>query len=473
MARKSKETLLKERLASLGTCPYDIFEILPEDEELFELIAEAEGGNISTAERIIDALLPQAIAEGRINEALLHYVSITTRAACLSAAKKFIPYFLTIHGGYDVADEAIRLLLESEEEALCDEALIQARLKLAVQRAEEASDPVASLNAVSDIDVRLRAPVCLYVYSLGARSGNCSCHEDMLSAAGLPHIKGLFPYCHAICDVPYDESGILGELDIMRQCLYRYPAEGWRDFWLRCMYELTCKYLFGRLELIAEDVIRISEERQYCDRHSRHTLAWLTYLLKHATDDEQLRRAREDRDKVYARCAFEGFSGDIDESELDSLMHEAVYVCSRDELMASTSARLLGDKITHEKNRFKLSATLDGHGKRGRMHFWNATFSIDSSYLNGDLPKIGELTVTEVHNDVCRGGATLEHDKTRSQLLCYAEIDIGGIRHPFEIDFILDIAYISAAKCSKGEMRIKEHTERCGHTVMECQVFLY
>ncbi|MBQ8371675.1 MAG: hypothetical protein IJX38_01870 [Clostridia bacterium] len=473
MARKSKETLLKERLASLGTCPYDIFEILPESEEIFSLIAEAERGNISSAERIIDALLPEAIKAGRPNAALLHYVSITNRAACTSAAKKYISYFLSIHGGYDVAAEAIRLILDSDGPLGTVEGLAEARLRLAVHEAEDASDPLTVLAPISDIDVTLYAPVALYIYSLGAKGGRCVCHEDMLDAAGLPHIKGLFPYCHAVSSTVPDEEEALHELGLMRENLYRYPAEGWRDFWLRCMYEMTLKYLSGRLEIIAEDVIQISEERRYCDRHSRHTLAWLKYLLKHSADPEQAEWAADNYSKIYARCAFEGGDADIDENELEQLMKEAVYVSSRDELMASTTARLLGSRITHERNRFKLSATLEGHGKRGRMHFWNAPLSIDSSYLTAALPAISRLSVVEAHNDVCRGGTTLEHDKAKSQLICYAELDTGGSKHPFEIDLILDIAYISAVKCSEGEIRIKEHTERCGHTVMECQILLY
>ncbi len=481
MARKSKETLLRERLATLGECPFDIFTVLEGSEESLALIAMAEKDDLRAIHKLIGPLFNTCVDEKRYCEALFYLLKKAVALEDLKAAEQTMLYVKAVGAGFTLGGRAYRLI-----ESKCDEPdikrlepLIQdIKALILIDTAVKHGDYDRILAALGELP-KAKYPIeWLYVLSMANRHAskdNSSVAREIASKAGLS-LLGTLPTVHKdylprVENISREEA--LSQLSIMENSLSKHRDGDWRDFWLRCMYEFIEIYLDGDIILMANAAIVASEWRSYYKEHTLHTLAWCD-LQCEKYEGEARERALNHRTELIEKCHFEG----IDTSEAlgearEKIMRDSVYLSSHDEMWNAKDDSVLGAKIEHTRNRYMVKLELSGHGKRGRMHFWETTLSLPVGKEEPRPPRLSKLEITETHNRVSRGGITLDADKMTSQVICYSEITLDEVKHPFELDMILDIAYISAVKCSQGEIKIRSHKVSGGYIVMNAQVFLY
>ena len=93
---------------------------------------------------------------------------------------------------------------------------------------------------------------------------------------------------------------------------------------------------------------------------------------------------------------------------------------------------------------------------------------------NQDTPPVlGPAKITERRHEVSRGGITLESDKKLSQVICAGEILIGEKPHPFEVDLVLDISYVSTTKCEWFDVKVKEYGRVGDYLVMQAMISIW
>ena len=73
MSRKSRLTLSKERLTEMSDCPLDIFDAIEPEEELFELIERADGGDADAVRELTELTCEAYLYDEEPSESLLHY----------------------------------------------------------------------------------------------------------------------------------------------------------------------------------------------------------------------------------------------------------------------------------------------------------------------------------------------------------------------------------------------------------------
>ena len=173
-------------------------------------------------------------------------------------------------------------------------------------------------------------------------------------------------------------------------------------------------------------------------------------------------------------CKFDGTPiTDISvNSALEEEMRKSLYtdyeLCKRQ----NEEEIVFGSKIIHASNRYNLCATLEGHAKRGRYHFWELVASFPTSDSK-QPPKFDKIKIDEVRHKLTRNGITKNSDpKKYSQLICSSEISLLDSRHPFTLDLILDIAYVCSSKCVSGEIKVKEVDIVGDYYVMKCGIYL-
>ena len=143
---------------------------------------------------------------------------------------------------------------------------------------------------------------------------------------------------------------------------------------------------------------------------------------------------------------------------------------NENEMAQATKKRESGIIINYAKNRYYLEGELSGHGKRGKKHFWTQRFSLDKSLCKDD-PIFSTFKIEEVHNLLERYGAQLGEIKGKSQIICRGELITDEQPHPFMLDLILDISYISSVKCETLELEVAGLTEANGRYIFDCTVF--
>ena len=151
-------------------------------------------------------------------------------------------------------------------------------------------------------------------------------------------------------------------------------------------------------------------------------------------------------------------------------MREAAYTSEYQERLEARGNVVGGSKIVHEKNRYKLECVLTGHAKRGNRHMWESMLSIECN--GGEPPVFSGITISERRNVIGRGGATLEQEKRRSQIICSGEILMGGKASPFMLDLILDISYVSTTKCEVVEIKPKKTRILDSHAIMDGYIYI-
>ena len=480
MARKSRDTIWRERLAHVSGCPSDIFDLLPVSEELISrasLIESCDPISISYLLSLLHtALTNEAVLdEVRIhgNEAVAYLIKKATSTRERSTAKLALDLMYKTAIGLEFSDLIHSILSEDKEQSRKLSAVTVMRIILG---AAEGRSYTQLLPLLTRLETNTSPDVWLYAFSMtkGIGPANSLC-RDYSEKLGIPLLPSLSSFGRVEGKAEVSEEKAR---EYVCRCLEIGKEQfllDYRGFWLRCAYEICAEYLRGDFSLIAKEAFEFSKGSVFCEKKNLYTLVWAQYLLSLSLSPEQ-QQATEATVRGLTNLVHFNYQmpSPFTEEIRKELMRDAVYTYYSKEKADFKKREALGFIICHARNRYNLSATLEGHTKRGRKHYWESTFSIELSGESAELPlEFAPLSVVVTNNVATRGGARLPYDKTTSQVICTSEITVNGINHPLEIDLILDIAYISSVKCGNGDIYIKEVNFKDGYAVMSCQIYLY
>lgn len=432
MARKSKELILSERLAEISECPVDIFKYVPEGDVL-TLLPLCEGGDREARLTLCQTILSACGAESV--DSLEYLLTVGIERGCEGCVPLALRYICTVRRTpIPLAKRCIAACGESTPDALG----AVARVAVSEKRLTDAD---AELLSTTDF-----AAVPLYLLPRDdARLTELSVLASVPSILSLPTFGG-----GGAADSTADGLAVyLGHA----KALYDHE---WRDFWLRCAYEYALGYT-GGIRDFAALALPLIKERGYAERHHVHVFA--AAMVSEAVDGNTLENLRK-------ACEFTGHS--TEKLDTGAALREAVYLDSPRELASARERERLGGRIIHTRNRYSLTHSLSGHTKRVKQHCWQTPLTIEGDIL----PTFAEARIEEVRCAPERGGITLERDPAICQILCRGEIILPESRHPFIIDLLLDIAFVSATKCASLEIIPVEFTKADGLLTMDCRVLL-
>lgn len=453
MARKSKELLLREGLREISDCPFDILRFACED-DVFTLLPKCEQGDAAARLALCRAIISECGNErvdaleylllGGIDRGCEECLSLALRYICTARvtptalAKRCIS--LSGDVGADVLGAIARV-------AVAEKSITDREVGL-LSRSDFAAVPLYLLPRDDGRTCELAAMAAVpSILSLPSFSGDAGASPDAdhnREATNPDTDTGTVPDANPDGLAHYIEHA--GEL---------HDPE-WRDFWLRCGYEYALCYE-GGIRDFAALALPIIATRTYAERHPLHVLAAAT--LSGRVDDSAL-------ESLGKSCKFVGL--DTEKLDTGAALREAAYLDSPRELALANERERRGGMIIHTRNRYSLSYALSGHAKRARLHLWQAAITIE-----GDrLPTFAEAQIEEVRCAPERNGITLERDPSTCQILCHGEIIFADSRHPFVIDLILDMAFVSATKCLSLEIRPRDFVRADGMITMNCQVLL-
>ncbi len=461
MARKSKELLLREGLRAISDCPFDILRFACED-DVFSLLPKCEQGDAAARLALCRAIISECGGE-RVDalEYLLHGGLDRGCKECLSLALRYI-----------CTARVTPVALAKRCIALSGEAgtdVLGAIARVAVAE-----------KAISDREVGLLSSpdfAAVPLYLLPREDGRI---RELAAMAAVPSIlalpmfsekAGTSPDADHSRDVrnadtdtdPADNKGTSNTPDANPDGLAHYLRHAgelhdpeWRDFWLRCGYEYALGYE-GGIRDFATLALPIIATRTYAERHPIHLLA--AAAISGTVDDSALESMRRS-------CEFAGF--DTEKLDTGAALREAAYLDSPREIALANERERRGGMIIHTRNRYSLTHSLSGHAKRARLHLWQTPITV----MGERMPTFTEAKIEQVSCTPERNGITLERDAAVCQVLCHGEIIFADSRHPFVIDLILDMAFVSATKCHSLEIRPREFVALDGMITMDCQVFL-
>ena len=454
MARKSREAIWAQALEEVSRCPADLFSILTPDNEIIKLAEGAESGNLTALEELIGLVLIEGEASaGELPgcSALPYLCVIGCRYGSRLAAKTVIRGICEQCFDPLLFESAEGLLVDTEYSENAD--FKAARIAYIIEKIGLSGDT----QEIKEFLPKLikDTPEELYALSKLAQSDKkaqisatkCACE---LLVSPIP----FFEKNNDPCEGADALKRIIG-------FLWLYRSLEWRDFWLKYCYEYAVSYLSSDLSEVAEDMAQIFLERESGEKKILHAYA-VSALF--GSDTARVSALRE-------LCSFKGIEIPED-GELKELLKEAIYTSSRAEAEAFRKKEELGQPILHTKNRYTLSAELSSHIKRGKKHFWQIRLYFPKIDGGEKPPLFDKLTISEVRHDIERGGVRLTDARGRSQVILSSELTTGSVKHPFTIDFILDIAYVSATKCETGDLTVKSFRDLGEGYSLECNVLL-
>ena len=470
MSRKSKLTLWKERLEQISDCPGEIFNLIEPDDELFLKIENAERGEISSIKELATSLYETYKNEEELNAALLYYARRGLELGdrdCAVIALRCISRFNT---HFELLDDVLALVDDGQNDGHIDRLITKSRVKRIIASATPDADYEMLTGTLSEMYDEYSAYARIYLASHRLKDTgyyDSDKVDTMASALDVPRVITLPVF---LGDKEYTGKAIsvnsVKEHSAMKYALGLIDMDEWRDFWLRAIYEYSEKYLGGNLLPFADEMIAAIDERADYPRKKLHKLA----LRKYSFD--LTGSGKGAYNSLDTECRFDGLVFDISDDEMrDEVIKEAVYTDSAKERSEHLAAARLGKVIIHAKNRYSLSATMTNHIKRGSKHLWAVTLSM---LTNQDTPPVlGPAKITERRHEVSRGGITLESDKKLSQVICAGEILIGEKPHPFEVDLVLDISYVSTTKCEWFDVKVKEYGRVGDYLVMQAMISIW
>lgn len=486
--------MMQERLRNIVGCPQDIFSSIQSTDENMRLITEAADGSAVAVSRLADMLIADAERCGRCSSSLAYFIS----KACSFGEKcsvelclRFLSVFVEVSGATDAARDCLALIAGARaagqsfgNEDEISELLRRVRLRIAVAVAAEklseaknagastiaCDDILGSIPELNELHLADAAQVRLFVYAESA----VNYYGQIRSLAKIVGIDGVGKMLLDDCDgVKPDGVSVDAEMARLRELLYSQPVDAWRDFWLRTMYRFVAEYLQQEPVSVARDAVIILEDRANVAECARAALAFARYYRSRCVDTEEKEWASRTCERLCRKCIYGGIDTQMSDDEMRELMHRGIYTDTSDSMALAEERRRLGNEIVHDRNRFCLTATLDGHGKRGKMHVWSTRLSVGRELVGGAMPHISSLEVGRINNAICRGDSTVECDRAHCQLILYGEIQTVEMRHPFEADVVIDISYVSAAKCAECEIDVRESRIDGDYFVMDCKLYLH
>ena len=435
MARKSKESILAEKLRAVSECPPDIFEVL--GEEAISLVESCERGDVSSIEALCERLFASTDKDKRLCS-LVYLLYLGVRRGSVPCAEIAIRYIAKRELIPELATASLTLLPRLDGDGRRVTAM------LAIDSSVDYKECLALLPEGEFADVHL------YVLH---REGELSdgLTERLTAVLGIPRLASIIRGEGAVGVCEGDYSAIYGILN-------KYPDERWRSFWVKRLYEYAMAN--DALAEIAPMLTEVFLLRTYTDKSLLHALASM-YIASRANPD-YMTTVKE----LYERCRFTGFTPD--EYSLKATVREGVYLDVERELMLAKERDCLGGIIEHIRNRFTLTHELSGRDKRARMHHWQTLFSIE-----GDcVPIFSEIILEETRHRAKRGEGELSRDQSCCQIICRSELTLGEKRYPFVLDLYIDLSYVSATKCQSAEIRVSEARKNGEFTTMKCDFYL-
>lgn len=482
MARKSNETLLMERLAKISECPFDIFEFLTPKDELFDLIQLAEGKDADAVLALTERLGQICIKEKKSSNALVYLCEKGLALGIINVALTMISYSLALNEHFSLSLDALKLINEKASEEII-ESLKGTELELYARKLVHdisKGEKTEKLDAIAALlPIELFRPEHIYLCSYKLRRGECKkeAATELLKHIELEGIVALPSFCGK--EFTVDGGKILNarELaDTLNAMRERHADNDWRDYWIRILYEFAEYYLDKDYTAIAGYVIKHAQSRMNVKNRNAHALAWTRYMLfseNAILSAEERYSAQAKFEQLENACMFEGMLPDFENADIiKNVMHEAIYTSEKEARNTAVYIKSLGSVIRHENKRFLMECELSGHSKRGHKHTWEFKMSMPKEFVDKKSPTFENFKVECVNPFITRGGVTLERDKTSSQIICRSEIKFGEAAHPFLIDIILDITYISSVKCTLGELKIRRIDEDDKYITYTCQLLL-
>ncbi len=468
MSRKSKAVLKIERLGSISSCPEDVFNDLEPNDHIWSLIEKSEHGDIDSYSELLNILSNAYMNSDEPNFGLLYFIKIGVQRGIPCSGKAYTDYADKFNLAFEIAEDAIKLIdPESEDEDLknkCNKLLFAKIISVA----DKTKNYKESIAALDESDNRVSQAGKVY---LMAMSCDPDCYDrNAIEKVGLTGIETL-PCFGCIHDANTDFKS--SAVDAMKEAHGAVALDNWSDFWLKAMYEYNEKYNSGDHLNSAEYINKQIEARKHGDKRLLHALAWKAYILnRRILKPEKEEVMRNEYRIAEDRCKFEGGLPLFDNIDrIRQFMKESIYTSAAEEKIKDDLRKKYGNIIRHEKNRYCVTADLTDHEKRVNKHMWETTLSLECQ--DDTEFKIFAAKITDVHNYVCRGGVRYDCKRGKAQILASGDISVHGKRYPFEYDLLVDIAYVSAAKCETVEVKIKRLQKENRYLIMKCQIFVF
>ena len=165
MSRKTKETLYKERLGEISNCPLELLDKIEPSEEIFAKIQAADRGDVSAIRELSDLTYQTYKNECEINPATLYFASLGMAAndrACTVNLLKCVERF---NAGYDLADEAIRVLEAEETDGVVAKLISRIKIQRIISKLCPDDDYNAIIKTLSDMHDEFSDYAGLYAIS--------------------------------------------------------------------------------------------------------------------------------------------------------------------------------------------------------------------------------------------------------------------------------------------------------------------
>lgn len=457
MARKSRETKLKEQLRAVSDCPFDILDYLDCIPELFSMLGDGD-----SEESLMLRLYELCRGADGICNALVYLMRHRLDCGSRAAAELAVRYCLLTDADPQLACDALDALSRSDNvsDELAED-IARLRSRLAVYYAAEGGEDAP----LPDFDVD-RFPIEGIYVAARRGSDNVIALADSVGL-GMAVRTPAFGIGGEI-----SPSDAAAQLDRVIDAILYYPFPDWRDKWLRCAYELL-NACGAPLSKLCDVGIAVSLGREGYPQAPLHVLAWYECMIAEiGADSPQGSKLRSLADEVLAQCLFAGLPVFEGADERERLIRECIYTDSRAEREKAEIMSRIGTLIIHSKNRYLWVGELSGHAKRGKNHYWEINLALPPADAEGNPNvRFDNISTVEVRHIISRGGVEVPFDRTASQIIMNGEIIISEVRHPLQIDLILDISYISSVKCSGASVTVRKKEIKDGFLVMDCQIY--
>ena len=469
MSRKAKLTVLRDRLEMVSECPDDILNKLVPDEEDFANIEKAEHGDTVAIITMVQRLYETYKEEKSFNTALCYYLKKGIEVKDAHSARLALSCIDSFNSHFELFDDAIAILSDGEKAELTERIdSISLKKIIAEQGVENGiNTPVVELDKIKSKPTDY-ARVYLYGKADHRTEDELAIIQDAADKVDLSRITTLPSFAskaEAAPELKCDD--VSKEISSLKHAISLYGLDEWYDFWLRAAYEYALCYLDADISCFVEDMINSISQRADYPRKKLHLLAFERYLT-----DKGLGQGREGVEDEERLCRFDGLTFDLDsEASRDEVIKDAVYTSAKTVREEANLNEMLGARILHERNRYKLDMTLTNHQKRASRHQWEVTVSIEMS--DDTPPVIDNIPIVERRAHVSRNGIVLEKEKRSSQVICKGDILLGERALPFEMDLLLDISFVSTTKCSHASIRVDRYKRIGDYLVMQANLIIY
>ncbi len=470
MSRKSKETIIQERLEQISRCPVDLFKKINPSDEIFKKIEAAEQGDISLIKELCALTYETYMQDCAMNQAMLYYAELGKSHGDLECTLTLIRCIERFNERYDLLDSTLSIINGKISDSNIERLITRTSVQRILAEARRGADYIELTERLSTMYDEYAAYARIYLASRRlAETGsyNKSKIDSLAAALDIPSILTL--------PVFTGNPGVIQKIDptdVKKECeaisfaLSLIHTDEWQDFWLKTMYEYSQVYLGSDLSVFAVDMLNAILGRCEYPEKKLHVLAIKKYLV-------DIGKLQADEYKpLLEECIFDGFEVSLTNDELrDTMIKDAVYTDSKEKRQKLCYAMKLGTEILHTKNRYLIRAELNNHMKRGTRHMWDITLSIKTNI--DAQPTINTCRIGERKNQVCRNGIKLEKERKLSQMFCMGEIHLGEKAYPLEYDLILDISYVSSTKCEYCEVKIKDYHREGEHLVLDSTIIIH